>query len=232
MSNRSYILGVDTSHTQGQLCLYENSDLKENIVWEKSGSHSESLTKQYEFLLERYPELKHQLSKIYCIQGPGSFTGLRVGINFAKTLAFTNDIPILPVNSLFALALLCEKRDGKIVSTIDAQRNAVFLSLFSWKKNQLITEVENQIISINHLDSLIKEEIYSCGSGILRYQNFLNSNLSQRFILQKKTLFPDLTKLIPMNEKENFLSPTEWMNVHPLYIRLSSAEEKLTRPKS
>lgn len=232
MAKKHYILGVDTSHNRGQLCLFDGSTLVENIFWEKSGSHSEVLTQQFESLLNQYQDLQSNIAKIYCVVGPGSFTGLRVGINFSKALAFVKNVPVLPVNSLFSMALQCDQIDKKIVSTIDAQRNSVFLSIFQWQNQLLQSLVENQLISINHLDSLIKEEINSCGSGLLRYQKFISNEVNSQLLHQDKIVFPDLTKTILENEKHKFITESHWKNIQPLYIRLSSAEEKLTGPKS
>ncbi|MEM7646756.1 MAG: tRNA (adenosine(37)-N6)-threonylcarbamoyltransferase complex dimerization subunit type 1 TsaB, partial [Pseudomonadota bacterium] len=81
-------LAIDTCSPQGSLCLFDDHSLIATEDWEKEGSHSEEITIRFQKILSENNRNLSEISKLYCVVGPGSFTGIRVGINFAKTIAY------------------------------------------------------------------------------------------------------------------------------------------------
>ena len=226
-----YSIGVDTSHPKGQLCLFKNSELLKNVFWEKRGSHSERLNCYFEELLSEFNIEASDINEIFCSIGPGSFTGLRVGINFCKTLSYAHSIPLFPINTLHALSFLCSHDENSILSSIDAQKNSIFISIFT-KNNKPLKQ--NLVIPIEELNSFVSQPYTVCGSGIERYKDFITPDVLTYLSLNESYTSPDLTKIIASHYKNNFLTNISWKDLKPLYIKLSSAEEKLSaaRPKS
>ena len=215
------ILAVDTSGAKGQLFLQSKKDLFQSS-WQKQGSHSEIITKEFIKLLEMSKGSLEELKKIFVINGPGSFTGLRVGINFSKTLAYSISAEVFPVNTLWALALSHRENDGEILSLVDAQRNSVFASSYSLEDGKIVgKKFENRIIDIDDLSDVLQEDQLVCGPGWTRYSESIRNR-------EKYNFFQDDIdfKKIFTNQTFDNLSSLHWQDLRPLYIRKSAAEEK------
>ncbi|MCJ8275938.1 MAG: tRNA (adenosine(37)-N6)-threonylcarbamoyltransferase complex dimerization subunit type 1 TsaB [Bdellovibrionales bacterium] len=219
---KKIVIGVETSHSRGQICHFDGTQLIDNIFWDKKGSHSERLNSHFDDLQQSYKFSFEDIKALYCSIGPGSFTGLRVGINFCKTLSYVHNIPLYAVNTLHALSLLCDDSDLPVLSTIDAQKNSVFLSQFH--KGEIV--FENQLIGIKELPNHIKEPMNICGTGIKNYIDYINESFINSMTFNEEWELPDIRSFIDKNETTRFIEPINWAKLKPLYIRLSSAEEK------
>ena len=89
-----HLLCIETSTTQGEIALFHDQDLIALSTWDKEHTHSEILTVKYQELLAQNNFDPQLLTDILVSYGPGSFTGLRVGLNFAKSLGYSYQIPI------------------------------------------------------------------------------------------------------------------------------------------
>ena len=205
---------IDTSGSRGQLAISESGKILSTTAWDKEGSHSEKITLELQQLLANTKADFAKLQSVSVVVGPGSFTGLRVGINCAKTIAYSQNLPIVGLNSLWALAMSYHQSGKTITSIIDAQRNSVFASRFSGNGEP---EFENQIISISELtfpkDSLV------CGSGWTRYQEILKD---------KCTFSGEWIRFESIEAQREKMTQSSWDQIQPLYIRKSAAEEKLS----
>ena len=230
-------LALDTSQSIGQMLLVEEGvkkdEILESIHWR--GFHSELITSKFQELclkLKRKnkedrpsinPEIPH-LEKIYCVCGPGSFTGCRVAVSFVKVLAYSLNCPVVPLNHLDLLRLNCSDESCYILSCIDARRNSVFASLYKKEK----TFFRNKILPIQKLDQFISQEVFVCGEGLKTYEDFIPDRMRDYLIQKPQWEKGDLKKyfqaslLERRNEKQ-----LSWKELKPLYIKASSAEEKL-----
>jgi tRNA threonylcarbamoyladenosine biosynthesis protein TsaB len=132
------ILGIDTSTRQGSVALLREEDgaLRTlEVDWLAGGQPSETLIPAIAELLERHGLEKHSLSLIAVASGPGSFTGLRVGVATVKGFAEALSVPVAAVSVLEALAAAfvssgeCGAAD-RILTVLDAQRNELFFGEF------------------------------------------------------------------------------------------------------
>ena len=219
-------LGVDTSSAQGQLCILRDDELLAQKKWMKQGSHSEVITDQFIELLNEAQLSIEDIQQIYCTTGPGSFTGIRVGLSFCKSLAYSFNLSLVPVNSLFALAL-SSKKMGSIVSLIDAQKNTFFVSLFKKDKDNITTLEQDKTVSIKDIQSLIKEKSICCGEAYTRYEKFLDPQALELLSYDDEAKYIDISSVILWNLKSKSLQPISWQEFQPHYIRASAAEEKL-----
>ena len=220
------ILGLDTSSAQGQLCLLENSKILSHLRWTKEGSHSELITDKLSQALRESNKQIKDIQEIYCGIGPGSFTGIRVGVSFAKSLAFSLNLKVIPVNSLMALALSCSE-DGSVISLIDAQKNSFFLSRFKKEKKNLEVYEENLTVSIDDLKKYLSEKAHCCGDGFPRYKNLLDSGAKSLLLFKDENQYFDMTQVILWNSENKKIKSLSWAELQAFYIRPSSAEEKL-----
>lgn len=151
------------------------------------------------------------INKIILVNGPGSFTGCRIGITIAKTYAWALNIPITTITSLEAMALTSDEYDFH-VPILDARRDYVFAGIYDKDNNQVM---KNQYIKKSVLETAI-------------------NNMSDNFIYitndeievkgSKKDYNPDILSIVlKYKEKEN-------VNPHGIdaeYLKLTEAEEKL-----
>lgn len=220
-------LAVNTSEKRGQFLFINDNEIIDDISWETGNSHSEVLTTCFQDALKKHSLKTSQFEKIFCVIGPGSFTGLRVGVSFCKTVSYLHGTPIYPVNSLDLLALNCKKSDRLIVSLIDAQKNSVFCSTYKKRDDDLIVVSSNEIVPIKEINKHIKVEFNLCGQGLDKYKNFISSEFHSLSKVQKNWEKMELVNLIDSPNFKNSLLSLDWKLVQPLYIKASAPEEKL-----
>ncbi len=215
-------LAVNTCEAHGEMILFKDQKVIATQCWEKEFSHSEVISEYFQKLLAFSSVKPNEIKKIICVNGPGSFTGIRVGVNFAKTLSYSFGIPLVPISTLELLALRCDERNKKILACVDAQKNSVFLSQYEYQNSRLTSLWENKVVEITRLAEVIREPQTLCGSGLERYKNRISPDVT-KLILQKEEW-----KKSQLKDLLNWNSDLElsWENLHPLYVKNSSAEEK------
>jgi tRNA threonylcarbamoyladenosine biosynthesis protein TsaB len=223
------LLCIETSSSRGSLSLceiidHQIKDLRESF-WENQGSHSEVISIRFEELLKQKAWILKDLTHIAVGIGPGSFTGIRVGLNFAKTLAYGLKLPLLGLDSLKILARPAPSPQMPVLSLINAYRNQVFLATYEERR----AVIGPRLAEIRELETLIDRPHFCRGDGFQTYAAEFSTALKKNLIRQDGDLdFPSAASLA--HEVATDLSPgkfTEWKSVNPLYIRAASAEEKL-----
>jgi len=149
-----------------------------------------------------------KLNKIYVVNGPGSFTGIRIGVTIAKTYAWTLDIPIVPISSLEVLASSLD--DNYIVSVIDARRESVYAGIYDSELNVIM---KDQYISLEKLKEQINGNDYKVVS---------DDNLSFFNEIEKPNI--DILKIINKHKKDKGVNPHQ---LNPNYLKDTEAETKL-----
>ena len=128
-------------------------------------SHAEVL---HPFIVEILKEAKITTSEIDAVavsKGPGSYTGLRIGVSAAKGLCFAFDKPLISIDTLASLSYSISVESGFIVPMIDARRMEVYSSVFNCNNEQL-REIKAEIIDENSfLEFLNKDKVYFLGDG-------------------------------------------------------------------
>ena len=159
-------LYIETSTTNCSVCLANDDKViyfkEEN---DKNYSHSEKL---HVFIKEAYETAKIQpqdVSAIIVGKGPGSYTGLRIGVSTAKGLCFASDIKLIAIESLEILAQSIPISEGVIISLLDARRMEVYSAIFNSNYEQ-IRETKAEIITENSFSSyLAKGKVHFIGNG-------------------------------------------------------------------
>ena len=143
----SYILNLETATKNCSVSIAKNG---ETIICkqmaEEGYSHAEKLHVFIDAVLKESTIDFKDLDAIAVSQGPGSYTGLRIGVSAAKGLCFALDIPLIAVDTLAVLAAQVTKKDGIIIPMIDARRMEVYSAVFN--SNQIkISEVTTRWIA-------------------------------------------------------------------------------------
>lgn len=158
--------------------------------------------------------------------GPGSFTGLRVGVVFAKTFAWLNDAQLVAVDTLQALAQRVASTPGKITVISDAQRGDVFVNNYQCNDsaNAVLPLGEVRIQSLDSLLADYPSDQLLTGPGVARFADQLPESIHRA---DDAMLEPRASALLPVAEL--LIAEEQWANLdtlEPVYLRRSYAEEK------
>lgn len=178
MAAMARILNLETATTNCSVSISEGNDivcLKENNAI--NYSHSEQL---HVFIKEALDEASLSFSDLDAIaisKGPGSYTGLRIGVSAAKGLCFSLDLPLISVPTLQSMALQVPIEEGEaVIPVLDARRMEVYSSVFDNDHNE-IRETKAEVItedSFNEYSSFSK--VHIVGSGAEKCQEIMDRN--------------------------------------------------------
>lgn len=152
------ILCLETATTNCSVAISVNGEvigLRE--VNNKKHSHAEKLHVFIEELLKETLIEKHQLNAIAVSKGPGSYTGLRIGVSAAKGLSFALDIPLISIPTLQSLAKQVTCTDCYIVPMIDARRMEVYSAVYDSKNNQ-VRKTQAEVLNVDSFSNYLSDK--------------------------------------------------------------------------
>jgi tRNA threonylcarbamoyladenosine biosynthesis protein TsaB len=177
------ILNIETSTKNCSVCLANNGEIvaiKE--LNNGSYSHAEVLHPFIEAILKEGNILKEQIDAIAVSKGPGSYTGLRIGVSAAKGLSFALNKPLISIETLTSLSHAVSIDTGTIVPMLDARRMEVYAATYD-KDHQQIRKIKAEIIdSTSFSEELEKGSVYFLGDG---------SQKCKETIMHKNAVFVD-----------------------------------------
>jgi tRNA threonylcarbamoyladenosine biosynthesis protein TsaB len=161
------ILSLETSTTN---CSVSLSNEGETLVLKEDNnanySHAESLHVFIDEVLNSAKLTLKDIDAIAVSKGPGSYTGLRIGVSAAKGLCFALNIPLISVSTLNALAHQVVISDGIIVPMLDARRLEVYSAIYNASYHKL-RDVEAQVLDENSFSEYLEQEtVYFIGNGV------------------------------------------------------------------
>ena len=169
----AYLLNIETATKNCSVSLAKDGEtiaLKE--LNDGGYSHAEKL---HEFIKVVLAEANIELTDLNAIavsKGPGSYTGLRIGVSAAKGLCFALNIPLISINTLQSLSQSVSITNGYIIPLLDARRMEVYSAVF--KDNNSVRNVEAEIIDATSFnDYLDKNTVYFLGDGAEKCKNLI-----------------------------------------------------------
>ena len=176
-----YILSIETSTTNCSVSLSnENKLIDYQEIDSPNYSHSENLHVFIDDLIKRNKLKFNELKACAISRGPGSYTGLRIGLSAAKGICFGLDIPLISISSLKVLANAVEF-DGLIVSTMDARRDEVYSCVFDNKLNVICEEKPEVIDNSSYSDLALKNRLLIVGDGQIKCKKLIDNNENIRY---------------------------------------------------
>ncbi|MAW65426.1 MAG: tRNA (adenosine(37)-N6)-threonylcarbamoyltransferase complex dimerization subunit type 1 TsaB [Flavobacteriales bacterium] len=174
----SYILHIDSTTKVCSIALSKNDKLIQLIELDSDGlAHSEKLHLFIEECLEKANIKPSHLDAISVSKGPGSYTGLRIGVSAAKGLCYGLNIPLIAIDTLTAMAYSVAhdvEKDAVLIPMIDARRVEVFCSIH--QSGEKIKEVHARILDKEPFDEITAEKVYYFGDGAGKAEEHLNSS--------------------------------------------------------
>ena len=180
----AYILHIETSTKQCSVALaYKGKPLFSRVLNSESFSHNEKLHLFISEVLEEANLKPKQLDAISVSKGPGSYTGLRIGVAAAKGFCFALDIPLIALNSLEILVQGVTQAEVElIIPMMDARRMEVYTAIFDGSKNW-INQTSALVLNQDSFKEIVKDKtVLFLGNGTNKFQELIPEiNLTHSF---------------------------------------------------
>lgn len=182
--------------------------------------------------LMRQSELDWQdLNGLAISLGPGSFTGLRIGLTTIKGICLATGLPLLGISSLAALAWQLPHCHVPICPILDARKQEVYTGLYQTRSGAITTTMEPVVISMDKLTTLIHEPTIFVGDGVEVYRDILHKQLPDKTLFAPpQQVFPRASAIgslaLEKFASKSFIDPG---SASPIYIRPSDAEVNLLK---
>lgn len=220
-------LAIDTTNNVLGIAIVDGKTVIGEYITNLKKNHSVRAMPAIERLLHDCDLNPKDLEKIIVATGPGSYTGVRIGVSIAKTMAWALQIPIVGVSSLETLAANGRYFEGFISPIFDARRGQVYTGLYQYEKNELMTiDKDQNLLLTDWLSHLIKRDkhVLFLGNDVHIHKDTIVEMLGSKAVIANVTLHnprPSELGLIGL-KKEG----TDVHNLVPNYIRLAEAEAK------
>lgn len=168
------ILSIETATTNCSVSLSDKGKtfaLKED--YSNNFSHAERLHVYINLLLEENSIQPNQIDAVAVSKGPGSYTGLRIGVSAAKGLCFALNKPLISIPTLTSLSHQIKTENGKIVSMLDARRLEVYSAVFDCSHMQ-IRDTQAEIIDTNSYSVYLDTgKVFFIGTGVQKIKELI-----------------------------------------------------------
>jgi tRNA threonylcarbamoyladenosine biosynthesis protein TsaB len=219
------ILALDTATVSCSVAVVEGANLLGEVTSVTGQTHSRHLMRMVREVLELAGMTMAQLDGLAVTQGPGSFTGLRIGISTVKGLAVATGKPAMGVNCLDALATQVESDARLICPLIDARRNELYYALYRPGRGGPEKIVQDQTVSAEELLDSLEKGCTFVGNGALRYRDVIHQRwhseagfaASGNHLLRAYTV----ARLALNQYRQGAVAPVEALKPH--YIRKADA---------
>ncbi len=150
------ILGIDTATSTGVMGIFqEEKGIRGEISFQVERGHGRILNPLLDELFFRLGLKPADLTGIVVGRGPGSFTGTRVGITLARSLALAMDIPLWGLSTLQALAFNCPQGQP-VLSLLDARNERVYWGLYSWEQERPVAMIKDGVAKVSDLGAEVE----------------------------------------------------------------------------
>ncbi|WNS75946.1 tRNA (adenosine(37)-N6)-threonylcarbamoyltransferase complex dimerization subunit type 1 TsaB [Bacillus sp. DTU_2020_1000418_1_SI_GHA_SEK_038] len=220
------VLSIDTSNYTLGVALLDGDQVKGEYITNLKKNHSVRVMPAIEALLKDCDIKPADLSKIVVAKGPGSYTGIRIGVTIAKTLAWTLNIPLVGISSLEVSASTAGRYfEGAISPLFDARRGQIYTGLYQFVDGKIHTLQKDQLLLSTEWAAKLKElnqRILFIGNDLPLHQPILLE------LLEGQAVFAEITEQNPRPSELALLGrDKEGEDIHsfvPNYIRLAEAE--------
>jgi tRNA threonylcarbamoyladenosine biosynthesis protein TsaB len=230
------VLSIDTSSVVATCAVLDEDKVLGEYSLSQDMTHSENLVPMIKEIMGGLNLKVSDIDIFAAAVGPGSFTGLRIGIATIKSLAHVVDKPVVGVSTLEALAFNIPCFSGILAPIIDARRNRVFSGIYRWKNNKLINIKEPSVVELDELISILQtydEKILFNGDGTLVYKDKimekLNGKVSFSPISTNMPRASSIGELAIIKTKEG--KTESYFELVPQYLRESQAQRSLKNKK-
>lgn len=217
------VLAIDTTTNIGTMALYDSEkgvigEITLNVVQ----NHSAISMNILDTLLKLTATDKKNIDKIAVSIGPGSFTGIRIGVALAKGLALALKKPIAGINELDLLANMYTG-DKDIISMLDARKERVFCGMYTHKNKKTILKGDYLAVELKEVLNRVDKEVVCVGDAALKYREIIEDILKEKVSFLPYSLNISRASLLAelaLEKEDNLFS------LEPYYVTKSQAERE------
>ena len=240
------ILGIDSATNSASVALIDDETVIDEQRWDKrqlpndAGRHSlgncaEIVVPLINSLLEERQLTPADLSAIAVSIGPGSFTGLRVGLATAKGIAYSGGLPLIGISTLLAIAATVKKFQGIVCALLDARKNDVYIGLFRRDGEVLSRLTDDTLVSIDAAIELVRYHrgftgealsVAITGDAVELHKQKLRRVFQEKLMLSSADAYASVAAEVALLARERLLSesPDDLGSLVPIYLRRPEAE--------
>jgi tRNA threonylcarbamoyladenosine biosynthesis protein TsaB len=225
------ILALDTSSMVASVAVMDEEKLIGEHIINHERTHSQKLMPMIEDLMNSCQLTMADINLVAVAEGPGSFTGLRIGVATAKGLAHAANIPVVGVSTLDALAFNLPFCEGLICPILDARRNQVYTAVYKWEAGDFHGIEAPMAITVDELIDKLQarpERVIFVGDGIEKHRDILTKGLEDRAIFAPNTAkMPRASSVAQLALQKAAEGNVEsFYALTPNYLRKSEAERQ------
>ncbi|MCI8396466.1 MAG: tRNA (adenosine(37)-N6)-threonylcarbamoyltransferase complex dimerization subunit type 1 TsaB [Clostridia bacterium] len=223
------ILAVETSCDIASVSLLEDDNLVLELNETSPKNHSEALMPLIDRLLKETNTSLEDISLFACDNGPGSFTGIRIGLSTIKAFCDVTNKPCTAVSSLEALAYSVCEEDAYVCSLIDAKHSNVYAGVFEYSDDGYSKVFDFCFENIDDFLkklSVLKKKIFFVGNCGILYKDVIQSYVKNEVVFLEDSLVSSKYVGLAGFDKYNHQIFSDSSGLSALYLKKSSAEEK------
>lgn len=228
------ILALESSAKAGSVAILDNQKILGEFYLNVGLTHSQTLAPMIKTLLENTKLSLEDIDAFAVSVGPGSFTGIRIGVSTIKGMAFALNKPCIGVSTLEGMAFNIPKYNGIICTCMDARCNQVYNALFEIQDNLPKRLTKDRAISIEDLINelkLLQKKVILVGDGAEicynKMKDIIDTEIAPEHLRYQRASTVALAAG-SIKEKSNLISCNA---LNPVYLRLSQAERELQKKK-
>ena len=223
------ILAIESASITASCAVSDGDSILGEFTLNHKKTHSEKLMPLIEELMSELGIKLQDIDVIAVSEGPGSYTGLRIGAAIAKSMAYAANIPIVKIPTIKSLAANVYDVDKLIVPIMDAKAGRVYTGIYKWENGDLVDVKEQFPCNLDELLELLNEydeAVVFNGDGSVNYKNIIEEKFNRKplFAPSKFNCLNASTLSyigLRMAEKGDSVSASKFS---PQYLRLSQAE--------
>lgn len=222
-------LAFDTSSKTVAVALLRNDVIIYDAIINIDLNHSEVLLSAISYACLQTRIKISEIDLFACIIGPGSFTGLRIGVSTLKGLMLATGKPAVGISSLAALALNVGKSSKIICSAMDAGRGQVYTAFYRYNENGLLDQIgTDKAVDPREIILNPEQEIIFVGDGAIKYSGIISNNINNKINIASSAQQYIRASSVGILGREKY-NRNELLNAEtfvPVYLRSADARVK------
>ena len=223
-----WVLGLDTATWTASVGVVRDGIPIAQRSLRAESSHAPAIVGLVDETLAAAGVAVGRLDAVAVSAGPGSFTGLRIGLSTAKGLAYAIGAHLVAVPTLEALARAAGPRPGTVCAVLDARRGEVYAACYRWRGEAVERVAVEQVIAPAELDRMVKPPCTFVGDGVEAYAEVLRERFGEGATLLSLAAVPPSGSMVARIAWERIRAGVDTClaSVEPYYVRPSEAERK------
>lgn len=227
------ILGIDTSTQVASVAVLDDNIVIGEFTINTKKTHSQKIMPMIENLLFDLEMEISDIDRIAVANGPGSFTGVRIGVTVAKGLAHANNIEIITLSTLATMAFNYMDSDYIVCPLIDARRDQVYSAIYSFENQKPVVKFEDDIIMIDDLIDKLKlisdqtnQKVIILGDCVDKFETRIKDLLGDKLVMPSYS--QRITRASSVACASNYMGEkTNYNDAKVNYLRVTEAERNL-----